>query len=250
MSGCECKPDRAQPSNIGKKIRSQFEGEVVSDVFDLSFKRIAGSRIKHRVKQNWLKMYSKAGSILRLEMVINEPEGFTVRKEVTRKGKKVFKWVDMLKGVAYLFRYKDVSLAANGRYLNALAQVDDPTDAIRTLDHITTRKQIAPKRSAKAFNPVARDEVQIFRALLAGQHMIRGFSNPDIRQILQDSPHLNGVADPKRRSAKTTRILKRCHAHGLIAKIPHSRRWRVAKHGRIAMSAAVQLRDVQFRIPI
>ena len=50
-------------------------------------------------------------------MVINDPEGFTVRKEVTRKGKKVFKWVDMLKGVAYLFRYKDVSLAANGRYL-------------------------------------------------------------------------------------------------------------------------------------
>src|SRR2546429_2210476 len=61
---------------------------------------------------------------LRLEMVINEPEGFTVRKEVTRKGKKVIKWLDMLKGVAYLFRYKDVSLAANGRYLNALAQVD------------------------------------------------------------------------------------------------------------------------------
>ena len=231
-----------------KKIRSQFEGEVVTDVADLSFKRIPGSRIKHRVKQNWLKMYSKAGSVLRLEMVINEPEGFTVRKEVTRKGKKVIKWVDMLKGVAYLFRYKDVSLAANGRYLNALAQVDDPTDAIRTLDRITTRKQIAPKRTAKAFNPVARDEVQIFRALLAGQHMIRGFSNPDIRQILKDSPHLNGISDPKRRSAKTTRILNRCHAHGLIAKIPHSRRWRVTKHGRITMSAAVQLRDVQFPV--
>src|SRR5438876_5027729 len=127
-------------SFLGKKIRSQFEGEIVTDVSDLSFKRIAGSRIKHRVKQNWLKMYSKAGSVLRLEMVINEPEGFTVRKEVTRKGKKVIKWVDMLKGVAYSFRYKDVSLAANGRYLNALAQVDDPTDAIRSLDRITTPK--------------------------------------------------------------------------------------------------------------
>ena len=40
------------------------------------------------MKQNWLKMYDKAGSILRLEMVINEPEGFTVRRQVTRKGKK------------------------------------------------------------------------------------------------------------------------------------------------------------------
>ena len=149
-------------------------------------------------------------------MVINDPEGFTVRKEVTRKGKKVFKWVDMLKGVAYLFRYKDVSLAANGRYLNALAQVDDPTDAIRALDRITTCKQIAPKRTAKAFNPIARDDIQIFRAKLAGQHMIRGFSNPDIRQILKDSPHLKDIADPKRKSAKISRLLNRCHAHGLI----------------------------------
>ena len=54
-------------SFLGKKIRSQFEGEVVTDVSDLSFKRIPGSRIKHRVKQNWLKMYDKAGSVLRLE---------------------------------------------------------------------------------------------------------------------------------------------------------------------------------------
>ena len=65
MSGCECKPDRAQPSSIGRKIRHNFEGEIVSDVCDLSFKRIPGARIKHRVKQNWLKMYDKAGSILR-----------------------------------------------------------------------------------------------------------------------------------------------------------------------------------------
>jgi hypothetical protein len=52
---------------------------------------------------------------------------------------------------------------AGGRYLAALAEVDNPTDAIRTLDRITTRKQLAPKRSAKAFNPAARDEAQIFR---------------------------------------------------------------------------------------
>jgi hypothetical protein len=33
-------------SFLGKK--SQLEGEAVTDVSDLSFKRIAGSRIKHR----------------------------------------------------------------------------------------------------------------------------------------------------------------------------------------------------------
>jgi len=181
-------------------------------------------------------------------MGINDPEGFTVRKQVTRKAKKVMRWVDMRQGVAYLFRYRDVSLAANRRYLAALAEVDDPTDAIRTLDRITTRTPIAPRRTAKAFNPVARDEAQIFRALLDGQHMIRGFSNPDIRNKLKDSPHLKDIADPRRQSAKVTRIFNRCHAHGLIAKIPHSRRWRLTKQGRIAMTASIQLRDVQFPI--
>ena len=99
---------------------------------------------------------------------------------------------------------------------------------IRTLDRVTTRKQLAPKRSAKAFNPLARDEAQLFRALLDGQHMIRGFYNPDIRNKLKDSPHLKEILDPRRQSAKVTRIFNRCHAHGLIAKIPHSRRWRLA----------------------
>jgi hypothetical protein len=40
-------------SFLGRKIRPNFEGEVVSDVCDLAFKRIPGARIKHRVKQNW-----------------------------------------------------------------------------------------------------------------------------------------------------------------------------------------------------
>ena len=77
---------------------------------------------------------------------------------------------------------------------------------------------------------------------------IRGFSNPDIRDKLKDSPHLKDIADPRRKSAKVTRIFNRCHAHGLIAKIPHSRRWRVTKQGRIAMTASIQLRDIQFPI--
>jgi len=29
-----------------------------------------------------------------------------------------------------------------------------------------------------------------------GQHMIRGFCNPDIRKKLKDSPHLKDIADP------------------------------------------------------
>ena len=104
-----------------------------------------------------------------------------------------------------------------------------------------------PKRPPKRFNPVARDGPNL-AALLAGQHMIRGFSNPEIRQILKDSPHLNGIADPKRMSAKTTRILNRCHAHGSLLRFPTRAVGALPNNGRFAMSAAVQLRDVQFPI--
>jgi hypothetical protein len=90
-----------------------------------------------------------------------------------------------------------VSLGANGRHLPAPAAVEDPTDAIRALDRITTTKQIAPKRVAKAFNPVARDEVRIFRALLAGEHIIRGFTNPDIRDTEKEARLFRGLRREK-----------------------------------------------------
>jgi hypothetical protein len=117
------------------------------------------------------------------------------------------------------------------------------------LDRITTASKLLQTGLRKRSIPV-RDESQIFRALLGGQHMIRGFSNPDIRKILKDPPHLKDITDALRQSAKVTRIFNRCHAHGLIAKIAHSRRWRLTKQGRIAMTASIQLRDIQFPITV
>ena len=56
---------------------------------------------------------------------------------MTRHGKSKFQWVPMRKGVAYLFRYQQVSFQANSRYLEALAVVHDPTKAKRDLDRVT-----------------------------------------------------------------------------------------------------------------
>jgi len=52
---------------------------------DLAHRRIEGSRVKHRVKENWIKMYDKAGMVLRVETVINNPEYFRVRRTVRRE---------------------------------------------------------------------------------------------------------------------------------------------------------------------
>src|SRR3982751_3328965 len=131
---------------LGRKLHGKFEGEIVSDLSSLVCRRTGGSRIKHRVKENWLKMYDKSGLVLRVETVINNPEEFRVRKQVLRNGKQRTEWVEMRKGVAYLFRYREVSLQANSRYLDALATVDDPTHAKRALNRLTTPKSDAAGR--------------------------------------------------------------------------------------------------------
>ena len=48
--------------------------------------RWPGARIKHRMKNNWLKMYDKFGWVLRIETVINNPSEFRVRRLRTRQG--------------------------------------------------------------------------------------------------------------------------------------------------------------------
>ena len=54
------------------------------------------------------------------------------------------------------------------------------------------------------------------------------------------------AADPAKQSAQVTRLLRRLHVHQLIAKIPHSRCWRVPLVGRRVMAAAVKLREVVY----
>jgi len=232
---------------LGRKLRGNFQGEIVSDLSSLVCRRTGGSRIKHRVKENWLKMYDKAGLVLRVETVINNPEEFRVRKRVTRKGKSRMEWVDMRKGVAWLFRYREVSLKANSRYLDALAAVDDPTNAKRDLDRITTRKKDAAGRGCSGFNPLAHRDTELFQAVMDGEHCLRGFTNRDIRTKLQSTQHLRPYGqDSKKASSKVSRIFRRFHAHGLIAKLPRARPWRVTLYGRRVMGTALYIRELDF----
>lgn len=74
---------------LGRKLSPQFLGEVVTDC---KKQRLAGARIKHRMKNNWLKMYDKFGRILRVETVINDPYEFRVRRKRERNGEHRMVW--------------------------------------------------------------------------------------------------------------------------------------------------------------
>jgi hypothetical protein len=219
---------------LGRKWDRRFDGEVQTEV---KTDRLLGTRIKHRMTKNWLKMYDKFGQILRVETVINRPKEFSVyRMRHHRDGSTSQGWFPMNKDVSSLVHYQEQALACNRRYLDALAVVDDPAPAYQELRQLTEAKVVAG-RSLAGFNPARREDVQLFAAVLDGDHIARGFRNRDVRTALFGAD----TKDSPRCSAAVGRLLKRLHARQLIAKIPRTRRWRVTERGRHLLSLAAQL---------
>jgi len=208
---------------LGRKLTGHFLGDVGHNYR----RRPPGARVRHRLKGNVMKMYNKHGCVLRVETVINDPTEFKVRRRGTRRGRRITDWFPMRKGVANLYRYAEVSRAANRRYLHALAQ------PVRHQD-----------RSYRGFNPACRDDVRLFAAVMRGEHLLKGFSNRDVRRHL--CPTTRNKAESRRQAARVSRLLKRLHVHGLIAKIQRSRRWRVTHKGHALITMVLMLHDQHY----
>ncbi len=224
---------------LGRKLHGRFAGEIANEYK----KRWPGARVKHRMKENWIKMYDKHGSVLRIETVINRPSEFKVRRMGKRAGQLQMGWYPMAKGVANLYRYAEVCLAANKRYLAALAAVETPLcarDGIRRI----ARPVRKDGRNYRGFNPASEDDVRLFAAVMRGEHLISGFRNRDLRCRLC-RPGVTG-RDRRRQAAGVSRLLKRLHVHGLIAKIPRSRRWRATAKGQPVMAMALTLHHEEY----
>ena len=157
-------------SFLGRTVHGNVQGDVVTDQLDCAQmpKRLPGRRVKHRMKRNWMKLDTKEGVVLRVETVSNDPEELRIRRRVRRHGRTVLAWVPLRKGVAYLSRYQEICGQCNGRYLDALAHVDDPTPASGALDALSSRAATADGRTVRPFNPVARQERTLFEVLMSG----------------------------------------------------------------------------------
>ena len=68
----------------------------------------------------------------------------------------------MNKGVINLYRYREVALAANQRYLEALAVVDDPAPAYRQVEELTEPVVVSGRSHAglQPGQPVGREVVR------------------------------------------------------------------------------------------
>jgi hypothetical protein len=220
---------------LGRKWHERFDGEVQTHYQSV---REPGACIKHFMKRNWLKMYDKLGLLLRVETVLNQPGEFKVWRQCRhRDGTTSRGWFALCKGVGNLHHYQSHALACNRRYLEALAAVDDPTPGYDDLKKLTERRR-HKGRSYAGFNPAREEETRLLAAVLAGDHIAQGFRNRDIRAALYTGSGNDRLL--RRHSAAVGRLLKRLQVHGFVAKVPHSRRWRVTGQGRRVMGDTLQ----------
>jgi hypothetical protein len=226
---------------LGRKYRGTFQGEVRTHWR----RREPGAAVKHWVKSNAIKMYDKAGRVLRIETVITDPGEFFVHRErLKNDGRKEVGWFTMSKGVANLYRYAQVSQRANERYLEALAVVNDLGVGQRELDWRCAPVSFQGRRR-RGLQPLSRDDQALFQAVLRGEHTVRGFRNGEVAERLY-GPRLKDPSEQRRRSGRVSRRISLLRAHGLVAKYPRSRRYRVTRAGQRFMSTAIHVRAKLF----
>ena len=221
---------------LGRRLRANFEGDI--ETF-CKKERLPGARIKHRVGDNWLKMYDKFGRMLRVETVINNPKDFRIPHPVCRNGKVTITPRRLGKNVRNFGHYQHIGQMANRRYLDALAAVPDShTATYEQVSELTQPKRHA-ERSYAGFNIACKADIEFFVALLAGEHHLRGFRISDLLTRLH--PACTSPKEKRRRSLAISRRLKRLHVRGLIAKIPRSHRWKLSNAGQRLLPRVVHL---------
>lgn len=197
--------------------------------------RSEGTRVRHAVNRNSLKMYDKQQTVLRVETTINNPREMKVLrpKEGEPRGRK--KWRILRKGVADLHRRAEISQKSNERYLEALATVEDSAslgEIVRPLCQPSRWKG----RSVRGLRPLEAQDAALLAAIGRGEFLLNGFRNQDLRGLLfgdRETP----IAERKRQAAKVTRLLRMLRAHGLIQKVSKTQRYRITPHGHAAVTA-------------
>lgn len=222
---------------LGRRTNVRFAGEASSSLKT----RVEGLRVKHWVEENSIKMYDKAGSVLRIETTINNPRRFKVRRRSKRQGKEGLNWIPMRKGIADLGRRVELSRSANSRYLDALSVVGNPNPSYRILDPVSKPVEKQGRRY-RALRPISPEDSSLFGVVMRGEFALQPFRNVDLRREL----YQEGESDPEMRrknSARVSRQIRMLRAHGLVQKVTNSNSYRVTKKGHEVMSTAIKFRD-------
>lgn len=140
-----------------------------------------------------------------------------------------------------MWRYFQVGIQANRRYLDALAAAPLKGKGVAALDALC-QSRTKHGRHVSRFNPLSPADLALFRAVLSGDHAILGFRNADLAARLYPAPPAT-PQEAQRRCARISRLIAKLRGHGLIAKVPRVRLYRVTHHGHQLMTAALTIHD-------
>ncbi len=221
---------------LGKKLPASGEihGRVAAEVTSDLKRRQEGVRIKHRYNNNSVKLYDKAytpaGSVLRAELTMQDPEDFKVYRRPEGDPDAPMSWLRMRKGIADLHRRAEVSQKANDRYLDALASVDDSTSLRELVGPIEKRVLWNGKR-LRALHPFDEQDRLLLETISRGEFMINGLRNKDLQPLLYPTA-AKSVEERRRRSSAISRKLRLLRAHHILRKVPGSHRYQFTPRGR------------------
>lgn len=217
---------------LAKSPSSNYRGEVTSDYK----RRIEGVRVKHTAKANSVKMYDKAGNVLRVETTINQPGEFKVRRRAQGKPDSDARMRPLRKGIADFRALAKTADRSNRAYLDALSVVDDTHTVAEVVVPVTEPASIGGRR-VRGLRPWANPDLPLLQAIGRGEFLVNGFRNRDLLPLL-----FPGQVDPDQRkklSARVTRLLRLLRAHRVIEKIAGTHRYRVTSSGRRLIAAVV-----------
>jgi hypothetical protein len=226
---------------LGRKAHGNFTGELVT-----SFKqRHEGVRVKHWVHGNSIKMYDKAGSVLRVEPTIAKTADFKVFRPLHNDPHGRRAWRPLRKGVADLHRRAQVSQRSNANYLDALAAVDDSTPLHRLLDEVS-RPTPYHGRRVRALRIGDSTDLALLTAVARGEFATAGFRNRDLRQLLY-APRPEPAPELRRLTTTISRHLRLLRAHGVIQKISQTHRYKLTPKGQLLTAALFAVREATLR---
>jgi hypothetical protein len=137
-----------------------------------------------------------------------------------------------------------VGIAANHRYLDALAAAPLKGEGVAALDALCRPRTNRERRYAR-FSPFSQTDLALFRAAMAGEHAIQGFRNADLTRRLCPCPPADRARPTDNANASHGSSSNSAATVSLV-KIPRARRYRVTRYGQVVMTAAIVLHDDRF----
>jgi hypothetical protein len=214
---------------LGRKLHGNFQDELGTR-FN---RRWLGRRLKHYMGPVAIKLYDKFNIVLRIETTVNRVAFFSHYRHVQhRDGSTSTRYAPMKRTIYSLPPLAETLQAVNRRYLKFISAIETPEAGIAKLQRLAETQQQDNHRH-KGFNLLTEQDASLFRLLLSGEFVIRGFSNQVLRTHL-----------PNQNSGQITRLLKRLRVHGLIKRVAKSYRYYLTDFGYQVAALALKLREM------